>query len=243
MIVPEVKVHLLAGGGSRRIWYCVDLPQTDYRQTRDLQGRLVAARRDRVIGRDIVLLLEHPPVFTLGRRGGMDNMTVSPGLLQNRGVPVIQAERGGGITFHGPGQLVVYPIIDMPGAKLRVVDYVNRLEEVMILVAAEWGIMAKRDSMSRGVWVGPAKLGSIGIAVRRGICFHGLALNVNTLMDPFAWISPCGLKGVEMTSMEMELSCKVPMDRVREAVRLHLEAVFGVKLAVTSMFELQEMLS
>jgi len=157
----------------------------DYRNAWDLQTRLVDARKKRIIDRNIILLLEHPPVFTLGRRGGMDDLTVSHDLLERSGISVIQVERGGVITFHGPGQLVMYPIVDLNAARLRVVDYVERLEEIMIRSVADSGITAERHQLNRGIWVGNKKLGSIGIAIRRGICFHGMSLNVNISMKHF----------------------------------------------------------
>ncbi len=223
-------------------WLCIELPATEYREAWNLQSHLVAARKERIIDTNVVLLLEHPPVFTLGHRGGSENLTVSEDFLQKAGIPVIQVERGGSITFHGPGQLVVYPIINLQSAGLRVVDYVENLEEVMIRTALDWGIRAERNPINRGVWVGKNKLGSIGIAIRRGICFHGMAFNVNISLKPFGWINPCGLQNVGMTSMEQELSRKVSMNRVREAVKYHLKAVFGVELVMKSPSELRYIL-
>ncbi|MBU4185199.1 MAG: lipoyl(octanoyl) transferase LipB [Proteobacteria bacterium] len=219
-------------------WLCVELETMDYMQAWDLQTRLVDARKKRIIDTDIILLLEHPPVFTLGRRGGMDDLTVSPDLLEKSGIPVIRVERGGVITFHGPGQLIMYPIIDLNAARMRVVDYVEKLEEVMIRAVADLGIMAERNPLNRGIWVGNKKLGSIGIAIRRGICFHGMSLNVNISMKHFGWMNPCGLKGIEISSMQRELSHKVLMGKVCGAVKNHVESVFGVNLIKTSLPEL-----
>lgn len=224
----------------KKKWRCVELPETTYRAAWKLQTDLVAARKDKAVETDIVLLLEHPPVFTLGRRGGLENLTVTEAFLKDSEIPIIQVERGGDITFHGPGQLVIYPIVDLTFARLGVVDYVEMLEEVVIRVAADWGITGERNPMNRGVWVGNSKLGNIGIAVRRGISFHGVALNVNLSLDPFTWINPCGLKGVGVTSLEMELGHKVPMESVRKAVKRHLEDVFGVELVMTGIEELMD---
>jgi len=223
----------------QRIWLCVDLPTMDYKEAWDLQAKIVAARKDRIIDTDIVLFLEHPPVFTLGRRGGLNNLTVSESFLEKAGISVIQVERGGDITFHGPGQLVIYPIIDLRAARLGVADYVTALEEVMIRTAADWGIQADRNPRNRGVWVGNNKLGSIGVAIRRGVSFHGLALNVNTSLKPFSWINPCGLEDAEITSLKRELSRKVSLSQVREAARHHMEDVFGVKLVTKHLAELK----
>jgi lipoate-protein ligase B len=216
-------------------WLCIELPVTEYREAWQLQSNLVAARKDKIVNDNIVLLLEHPPVFTIGRRGGLNNLTVSANFLEKAGIPVVQVERGGNITFHGPGQLVMYPIIDLQVAKLGVVDYVEKLEEVMIRAAADWGIKADRNSINRGVWVGNNKLGSIGIAIRRGICFHGMAFNVNISLKPFGWINPCGLDNMGITSMEREISRKVSMNQVRESIKLHLKSVFGIRLVMTSL--------
>jgi lipoate-protein ligase B len=222
----------------KRKCLCVELPQIGYREAWTLQTDLAAARWEKRLDTDLVLLLEHPPVFTLGRRGGMGHLTVSEDLLANRGIPVIQVERGGDITFHGPGQLVIYPIIDLASARLGVADYVGMLEEVIIRAAADGGVTAGRNPLNRGAWVGNRKLGSIGIAVRHGISFHGVALNVNLSLEPFDWIHPCGLKGIGMTSLRKELGRSVPMDDVRQDVKHHLEDVFGIELAITTIEEL-----
>ena len=223
-------------------WICTELPVTGYMEAWNLQSDLVAAKKERIIATDVVLLLEHAPVLTLGRRGGLDDLTVSEGFLERAGISIIQVERGGNITFHGPGQLVMYPIIDLKRAKLKVVDYVENLEEVMIRTAADWGIKAERNPLNRGVWVDDKKLGSIGIAIRRGISFHGAAFNVNTLLRHFSWINPCGLQDIRMTSMEKELSRKVSVNQVRGTLKHHIEAVFGVELVATGLSELQDLL-
>lgn len=222
----------------KKKWRCVELPLTGYGAAWKLQTDLVAARQQNMLDTDVVLLLEHPPVFTLGRRGGMANLNVSEAFLKDSQIPVVQVERGGDITFHGPGQLVIYPILDLNRPRLGVVDYVEMLEDVIIRVAADWGIVAGRNPLNRGVWVGKSKLGSVGIAVRRGISFHGVAFNVNPSLEPFTWINPCGLKGIGMTSLERELGRSVSMEKVRNGVKDHLAQVFGVELVMTRIEEL-----
>ncbi|MCD6199865.1 MAG: lipoyl(octanoyl) transferase LipB [Deltaproteobacteria bacterium] len=224
---------------SNKKWLCIELPVTEYREAWSLQSNLVAARKDKSIDTDVVLLLEHPPVFTIGNNGGLKNLTVSKKSLEKAGIPLIRIKRGGDITFHGPGQLVMYPIIDLRTARLSVPDHIEKLEEVMIRAAQDWGIRAQRNPMNRGIWVGKNKLGSVGIAIRHGISFHGMALNVNLSLEPFGWINPCGLQKITMTSMEQELSHKVAMNQVSEAVKRHLETVFGVELVMTSLSELE----
>ena len=220
---PKSKIQ------NRKTWLSIDFDRIDYREAWELQGKLIAARKERVLEKDIVLFLEHSSVFTLGRRGGRECLLVSEEFLEKSGVQVIQVERGGNITFHGPGQLVAYPIVDLQGARIKVVDFVSGLEEVMLRTAAHWGIAAGRNSANRGIWVGPHKMGSIGIAVRRGISFHGLALNVRTDLTPFSWIQPCGLKDVGMTTMQREIKQKLSMQQVRTVLKKHFEKVFGVK--------------
>jgi lipoate-protein ligase B len=214
-----------------KTWLCIDFENIDYRQAWTLQEKLIAARRAGFLQYDIVLFLEHPPVFTLGRRGGRECMLVSDAFLEKAGIPIIQVERGGNITYHGPGQLVAYPIVDLQSARIKVVDFVSGLEEVMLQTAKYWGIFAERNDANRGVWVGPKKMGSIGIAVRRGISFHGLALNVQTDLTPFTWIQPCGLQDVGMTSMQHECSRSFSMQQVRDVLKKRFEAVFGIKLS------------
>lgn len=219
-------------------WLCVQLPVIEYQKAKDLQSHLVSARKDKIIDSDIILILEHPPVFTLGRRGGLENLRVSESFLKKSKIPVIHVERGGDITFHGPGQIVVYPIINLEKARLAVTDYVSKLEEVMIQTAKDFGIQSQRNVLNRGIWVGSKKLGSIGIAVRKGISFHGMALNVNLSLEPFNWINPCGLQDIKMTSIQRELSHPVSLPHVRQTVKQHFESIFRVELVATDIKEL-----
>jgi lipoate-protein ligase B len=225
-----------------RKWLYVDLPATGYGDAWNLQKKLVEARRSGAVANDVLLLLEHPPVFTLGRRGGLDNLTVPESFLKGSGIPLFHVERGGDITYHGPGQIVGYPFVDLHAARLGVTEYVERLEEVMILAAARWGVAAVRNPLNRGVWVGNCKLGSIGVAVRRGVTFHGFAFNVNVALEPFGWINPCGLKGIGMTSLERELSRPLPLEEVRESLKRNVESVFGVELTPSDLGEIRRLM-
>ena len=220
--------------------FAVDLGVIDYNTAWKLQSDLVSARVNGIIDTDIILFLEHPPVFTLGRRGGLDHLLVTKEFLQTTKIPIVHVERGGNITFHGPGQLVVYPILNLEAHKMGVVDFVEALEEVMLCTVQAWEIAAQRNSANRGVWVGNNKLGSIGIALRKGVCFHGLALNVNIDLTPFSWIQPCGLQGVCMTSMQQELGKKLSMDAVRNALKDYLKSVLGMKFKAISYSMLQQ---
>jgi lipoate-protein ligase B len=216
-------------------WLCIDFDSVDYSVALDLQHRLVAARKSKVLEKDILLVLEHPPVFTLGRRGGRENLRVSSDFLEKSGIQVIQVERGGNITYHGPGQLVVYFISDLNATRMGVDNYVSRLEEVMLRIAADWNVPAERNDANRGIWVGNNKMGSIGIAIRRGVTFHGLALNANPSLEPFCWINPCGMQNIGMTSIQQESAHSVSMPQVRQSFKLHFTSVFGAKLVETTL--------
>jgi lipoate-protein ligase B len=214
---------------------------TPYREAHELQVRLVEARKNS-IGKDVIVCLEHEPVFTLGRRGGLENLRVPEKFLNEKGISIVHVERGGDITYHGPGQIVLYPIIALSEAGLSVVDYVTAVEEVMIRTAADWEIRAERNSLNRGVWVGSFKLGSIGIAVRRGVTFHGLALNANTSLEHFGWIHPCGLQGVSITSMAQILGRPIPLAEVRRALLGHVEEIFGAALEPISIEQVNDLI-
>jgi lipoate-protein ligase B len=201
-----------------------------YAEAWDLQLHLVEARGQGRIEQDTLLFLEHPPVFTLGKRGGRESLLVSEDVLQQSGIPIVQIERGGNITYHGPGQLVVYPIVHLPGLGLGVVDLVGRLEELMIRTCAPWGVAAERNALNRGAWVGLKKIGSIGIAVRRSVSFHGLALNVSLDLKPFCWIQPCGLEGVGVTSIQAEARRPVDIADVKQVMMRQVETVFRTRL-------------
>ncbi len=210
--------------------YLVDLGEMDYPEAHRFQLECVNYRLA-VKGRpDIFILTEHPPVFTLGKRGGLGSLTVSREYITGQGVTIVQTERGGDITYHGPGQLVVYPIICLKESGLSIKDYVGLLEEVMICCAEDFGVSANRDNRNRGIWVGDNKIGSIGIRVTRGVCFHGLALNVTLDFKHFSWIQPCGLAGVGVTSLAKEAGEIVSFQQVRERMIDHLEKHFKREL-------------
>ena len=197
-------VHLLSPG---RISYAEGLA---------LQQRVVAARKAGMIG-DTLLLLEHPPVLTLGRNSKREHVLASDELLRAKGIELHEINRGGDVTYHGPGQLVGYPIVDLrgdlPGKKgphLGPVDFVRLLEEVLIRVCGEYRVLAQRIKGRTGVWtlangsVQEKKLGAIGVHVSQGVTSHGFALNVTTDLRDFQWIVPCGIADREVTSLELE---------------------------------------
>jgi len=210
-----------------------------YREALELQHRLVAARRAGRIASDVLLVLEHPPVFTLGRRGGRENLLVSDEYLQRRGVAVVPVERGGNITYHGPGQLVAYPIFDLRAARVGVADFVFRLEEAMLRTARQWNVAAQRNSLNRGIWVGPNKMGSIGLAIRRGVTYHGLAFNVETDLTPFGWINPCGLHNVGVTSLQQEAGRPVPLQEAVKCFERHFAEALAAKFENVPLDEIE----
>lgn len=220
------------------VCHVADLGIVPYETAWQLQLQLVEARQTGKMNQDVLLFLEHASVLTMGRKGGHENLNVSEAFLKSSNVELIDVERGGDITYHGPGQLILYPIIKIKEAGISVVDFVYQLEELMIQTVAEWGIQAERNSLNRGIWVGNDKLGSIGLAVRRGVTFHGLALNVNPDMRHFDWINPCGLSGVKMTSMAAFMKDPPSMSEVKTAMRHHWEVIFKVNLEEISSTEL-----
>ncbi len=209
---------------------CVELGRLDYRSALELQHRLVAARIEGRLNRDLLLLLEHPPVFTLGRRGGKEHLCVSEKFLAQKSVDLVHVERGGDITYHGPGQLVGYPIINLRSRKLTVTDYVTALEIIMQKTARKWGVELTQDDRNRGVWLGNNKMGSIGIAIRKGVSFHGFAFNATLDLEPFRWINPCGLEGVGIARLADHAKEAVSMEGLCETLKTRFSDVLNVQL-------------
>lgn len=201
----------------------------EYEDALRLQNRLVQARAtDKV--EDILLILQHPPVITMGKSGKVQNVLATQPTLQEKGIKVIFTDRGGDVTYHGPGQLVAYPIFSLRLFGLSVPDYVWRLEEVAIRVLARFGITGQRMEKLRGVWVGKEKICSLGVHLSRWISKHGLALNVNTDLDPFSFINPCGITGCRVTSMAKILGRSLPMEEVESLTLEAFREVFGFSL-------------
>lgn len=199
---------------------CITPGLVDYTAALAWQQTLVEQRIAAEIP-DSLVLLEHPPVFTLGR-GGDERYLLDPGQ-----VPVHRVGRGGEVTFHGPGQLIGYPILDLKQNGKDVHRYLRLLEDVVIATLAAWGMTATRRDGLTGVWVGADKIASIGIGVRRWVTFHGFALNVNTELSYFSAIVPCGLPGVRMTSMQELLKEELPLDTVQSAMVRSFARIFG----------------
>ena len=219
-----------------------------------LQQELVELRHQGLL-ENVLLLLEHPPVLTLGRNARRSNILATDEMLARKGVSIHEINRGGDVTYHGPGQLVGYPIFDLRsltnsnGARLGPVDYVRRMEEALIRLCAGYGVLTGRVAGRTGVWVGGAerenqvgrekKIGAIGVHVSRGITSHGFALNVTTDLRDFQWIVPCGIADREVTSLELEIPRgeDVPtLEQAADAAARHFGQVFGEQiLAVESL--------
>lgn len=210
-----------------------------YREAWALQERLheevKAAKLQGVDTVNYLLFVEHPHVYTLGKSGDEANMLISAIQLQAKHAEFVKVNRGGDITYHGPGQLVVYPIIDMANFGLGVKDYVDRLEEVVIRTIEEYGIKGERLEGATGVWIEAhtpraRKICAIGIRCSRFVTMHGFALNVNTDLNYFHYINPCGFRDKGVTSIAQELGREISLQEVKERVKYHFVDLFGMEL-------------
>jgi lipoate-protein ligase B len=220
----------------RRGWL-VTCGRMDYARAWALQRELLAGRQaDRIP--DTMLLVEHPPVITIGRSGHASNVLVPREVLASRGIAVYEIERGGDVTYHGPGQLVGYPILNLRALDEDVVRYVRLLEATVITALGRWGIAAERVRGYPGVWVGDAKVAAIGVAVKRKVTMHGFALNVDPDLSDFDLINPCGL-GKPVTSMARLLGRAVGVAEVQPAVAHAFGETFQMELAPVSLEAVQ----
>ena len=210
----------------------VPLGRVRFGKALELQRRLHHLRRYGKVP-DLVLSLEHDPVITLGRSADPRHILGDPTALVASGVEVVEVERGGDVSYHGPGQLVLYPILDLRGFARSIKWYIWALEEVMLRVVASYGIRAGRLPGRPGIWVGKRKLGAIGVYVRSWVTMHGLALSVSPQLEHFRWIVPCGIHGAEVTSIAAVLGREVPLEEVDERARDAFAHVFGVRVAPT----------
>jgi lipoyl(octanoyl) transferase len=182
-----------------------------YEEAREAQRRLAARRQAEEIP-DVLLLLEHPPVYTRGRRSQPEELPMGAQWYEAQGIEVLDTDRGGLVTYHGPGQLVAYPIVSLAPYRDDVHDFIRRLERTIIAALAGRGVAADVIEGLTGVWVGGRKIGSIGLHVSKGVTTHGLAVNVNNDLQPFEWVVPCGIEGVAMTSLTRELGAEQDLD-------------------------------
>jgi lipoyl(octanoyl) transferase len=229
----------------------VDLGLIGYERAWDLQKRIVAARKLALIP-DVLLLCEHPHVITMGRNGRSEHLLASEQMLRARRVEFHSTNRGGDITYHGPGQIVAYPILNLSEIRRDVGWYVRQLEEAMIRTTTEYGITAERREGRTGIWVrvtdtdGPAneeKLGAIGVHISRWVTSHGLAYNVSTDLSYFDLIVPCGIAGKRATSLKRLLNRAIEMTDAKPRLVRHLGECFGRTTREISSAELEDMLA
>jgi lipoate-protein ligase B len=223
----------------------VDLGLLPYGEAYALQKRIVAARKLGAI-EDVILFCEHPHVITQGRNGKREHLLASENVLRQKGVEFFETSRGGDVTYHGPGQIVAYPILNLGAIRRDVVWYVRMLEEAMIRATAEFGIAAEREAGKTGVWVGEAKmlekLAAIGVHISRWVTSHGLAYNVSTDLRNFDLIVPCGIADRKATSLEKLLGRSVTLDEVKPKLAKHLGEIFGLELRAAGRIALLEKL-
>lgn len=197
-----------------------------YGEAWDLQYRLHSLRREGKI-EDTLLLLEHPHTYTLGKTADRANLIGSDQYLEENGIKVFEIDRGGDITYHGPGQLVGYPIIDLQKWKPDSHLYLRTLEEIMIDVLADYGITAGRKHGFTGVWISEEKIAAIGIKISRWVTMHGFAFNINTDLNLFSGIIPCGIKDKEVTSLSKILGREIDMDEIKSKIKNRFAFHFG----------------
>lgn len=200
-----------------------------YEEALGLQRRAARARITGEIAEDVLFLVEHPPVVTLGRSTKAGNLLASAETLAQRGVELFEVERGGDVTFHGPGQLVGYPIVDLKRHKKDLHWYLRQVEQALIDALGVFGISAERNPGLTGVWTGGRKIASIGVHARDWVTWHGFALNVSTDLTYFDLMIPCGIQAVTMTSIARELGRDVAMDDVSDVVGRAVANVFGLE--------------
>lgn len=210
--------------------YVLELDLFDYAEAHELQIHLTKLRLNHQID-DILILLEHPPVFTVGRHHNEESILASHQLLREKNLKVYHTDRGGDVTYHGPGQIVCYPIIEVRNHCRRLTDYVNKLEEVIILVLKDLDVKGKRKVGQPGVWVGEEKIASIGVAVKDfRVAYHGFSLNVNPDISYFEMINPCGIENLKVTSLAKILGRNTETKTVKEKIIIYFGDIFEMKI-------------
>lgn len=217
----------------RELW-TVPLGRLEYGEALELQRNIARDRISGAIPQDVLLLVEHPPVITLGRASKDEHLVASPDYLRGKGVEVFEVERGGDVTFHGPGQLVGYPIIDLKRHRQDLHWYLRKIEEALINTLADYGIPGERNTAYTGVWTRGRKIASIGVHARDWVTWHGFALNVTTDLSFFDLIIPCGIDGVVMTSIAREVGAlEINQQDVRDRVSAKFAEAFDLTAVVT----------
>ena len=218
----------------RELW-TASLGRVPYAEALELQRHIARDRITGAVAQDVLLLVEHPPVVTLGRASKQKHLISSPAFLESKGVELFEVERGGDVTFHGPGQLVGYPIIDLKRHRQDLHWYLRKIEEALINTLADYDIPAERNPSFTGVWTRGKKIASIGVHARDWVTWHGFALNVTTDLSYFDLIVPCGIDGVIMTSIARELGLEnVSAQDVIDRVSAKFAEAFDLTAVVTS---------
>lgn len=201
-----------------------------YEEACRLQRKLLYQRYNGEI-EDTLVILEHPPTYTIGKSGSLDNVLARQAYLSRENISVFFTDRGGNVTYHGPGQLVGYPVIDLRGRGKDIHRYVHELEEVLIRTLKSFSLSSGRDKGHPGVWVNNEEIAAIGIAIKKWITMHGFALNVNPALEHFSFINPCGFSDRKTTSMTALLGVDIPMEKVVDRLITHFSDVFNTSVA------------
>jgi len=216
---------------NERIMYWIDLGYMDYEKSLEMQRIIVEKRQANELP-DVLLTVEHPHVYTIGRRGKIED-------VPQMTIPIVRVERGGSVTYHGPGQLIAYPIIKLDATQMDVHQLVNMLEEVGICLLKDYNVVAERVAGKPGVWVKGKKIASIGLAIKNWVTYHGIAININVDLRYFQAIKPCGFSPDLITSLNEILGREVSMNEIKQKFIQHFAKIFSVKLVEKMMDAIQ----
>jgi len=211
--------------------YWIDLGYMDYEKSLEMQRIIVEKRQANELP-DVLLTVEHPHVYTIGRRGKIED-------VPQMTIPIVRVERGGSVTYHGPGQLIAYPIIKLDATQMDVHQLVNMLEEVGICLLKDYNVVAERVAGKPGVWVKGKKIASIGLAIKNWVTYHGIAININVDLRYFRAIKPCGFSPDLITSLNEILGREVSMNEIKQKFIQHFAKIFSVKLVEKMMDAIQ----
>ncbi|MFP4531150.1 MAG: lipoyl(octanoyl) transferase LipB [Desulfobacterales bacterium] len=237
MAIFEISVNNPNDKGFAMQCVVYELGRIEYSQCYQLQRYLQLKRINGDIP-DVLLILEHPPTLTIGKTGRIENVLVPVSRLKQEGISLIPSDRGGDATYHGPGQMVAYPILSLHDRGRDIPRYVRNLEEVAIRTLKDFGIIAARDDYHPGVWIGTAEIAAIGLSIKKWVTMHGLALNVAPEMAHYAFINPCGFKERKAASMADVLGREIPIEGVISAFINHFSDIFDIAVTLGDHTEL-----
>ncbi|MFN8498058.1 MAG: lipoyl(octanoyl) transferase LipB [Anaerolineae bacterium] len=227
---------------SDKIVWLLNMGVEPYRPVLELQHRLVAAKKDGWPC-DVLLLLEHEPVYTLGRHSDESYILADRAMLEAKGIEVVRIERGGEVTYHGPGQIVGYPILNLGHFRKNIRWYIEAMGEIIIRTLADYGIAAEFDPQYPGVWIEGGKICAVGVKNERWIMYHGFAMNIDPNMEHWGWIVPCGLVGKDVATLAGALGRTPPSEEVRRRIVAHFEDVYGCRVVPVERETLEAALS